>query len=181
MKVNAYINSTHTNTWGVVFGDTSLTALMTLPPKKSYITNKSSLIHGKLVLSKSTNAPKYDERDVSLVFYLRANSLPQFLTRYHAFAQQFDGGEFTLKLEVTEGLTTWTEQYTLLFVSCTQFSQFNGRLGKFTLKVNEPDPTNRTYSVVTETPESSNSNSDPSTPVETPTPSGEESPNTEND
>jgi len=167
MKVKAYINDTPTNNWGIVFGDTSLTALMTLPPKKSYITNKSSLIHGKLVLSKNNNAPKYDERDVSLVFYLRANSLPQFLTRYHTFAQQFDGGEFTLKIEVTEGLVTWTEEYTLLFVSCTQFSQFNGRLGKFTLKVNEPDPTNRVYSVETHT--ESNTEPDieqPLTPVE---------------
>lgn len=42
-------------TYGIIFGEDSLTALMTPPPVKPYIENKSALVHGKQVLNDEDN------------------------------------------------------------------------------------------------------------------------------
>lgn len=52
MRGECYINNKDAHDeWGLIFGETSLTALLTPAPVKGYIENKSALIHGKQVLS----------------------------------------------------------------------------------------------------------------------------------
>ncbi len=146
-NVRIYINSASQDTktkWGVFFTDNSVTALMTPPPKKSYITNKSALSHGKQVLTADGNLPKTDERDVQLTFGLKADSLARFIMQYRSFVSELKKGDIDLTLHVWEGGTYFRETYHLKYVSCSQYSEYNGRLAKFVLKLNEPNPENRT-------------------------------------
>lgn len=145
-NVKVYINSTSQTTekrWGVFFSETSVTNLMTPAPKKAYITNKSALSHGKQVLTSGGNVPKTDERDVQLIFGLRAKSLAQFLMQYRSFVNELEKGAIDLTIHITEGSTYYKETYYLNYVSCNQYAEYNGRLAKFVIKFNEPNPKNR--------------------------------------
>lgn len=139
MRGECYINNKDAHDeWGVIFGDNSFTALLTPAPVKSYVENKSALIHGKQVLSGEENPPKVDERDVQLTFAIKANNLTEFLTRYANFVTELEKGKLDIRTKYQPGVV-----YHLLYISCQQFKQFNGRLGKFVLKLNEPNPKNR--------------------------------------
>lgn len=139
MKGECYINGKDAHEeWGLIFGESSLTALMTPAPVKAYIQNKSALIHGKQVLSGSVNPPKIDERDVQLVFGIKAKNMTDFLTKYSSFVEELEKGWLDISTKYQPGVV-----YHLLYVSCQQFSQYNGRLGKFVLKLNEPNPKHR--------------------------------------
>lgn len=124
--------------YGVIFGSDSFTALLTPAPVKAYIENKSALSHGKQVLNDQDLPPKLDERDLQLTFYLRANSMEQFLTRYAAFTAVLQAGKVEIRTKYQPKVT-----YRCNYISCAQFTQFNGRLAKFVLKLNEPNPNNR--------------------------------------
>lgn len=145
-NVEVYINSTSQTTekrWGVFFTDTSVTNLMTPAPKKSYISNKSALSHGKQVLTSGGNAPKTDERDVQLTFCLKAKSLSKFLMQYRSFVNELEKGAIDLTLHIWDGETYYKETFYLNYISCSQYMEYNGRLAKFVIKFNEPNPKNR--------------------------------------
>ena len=148
--ITTYINDTTLTTerkWGVFIAETSLTALMTPPPMKSYVSNKSTLIDGIQVLEENNNTgqvPKVDEREIQLVLGLRANSLAQFMARYRSFCDELKKRKLILTVVVSEGESSFSETYHLLYNSCSQYSEFNGRLARFVLKVTEPNPTKRT-------------------------------------
>lgn len=124
--------------YGIIFGAESFTTLLTPPPVKAYIENKSALTHGKQVLSGEDNPPKLDERDIQLTFFLKAKNLTQFLARYTSFSELLKAGKVDIRTKYQPNVT-----YHCNYISCTQFSQFNGRLAKFVLKLNEPNPNNR--------------------------------------
>ena len=116
---------------------------MTPPPKKSYIKNKSALSHGTQVLSDSGTNPKTDERNVQLTFGLHATSLAKFFMQYRSFVTELKKGVIDLTVHVWEGSTYIKETYYLKYVSCNQYAEYNGRLAKFVIKFNEPNPENR--------------------------------------
>lgn len=120
--------------WGVVFGDGSLNALMTPAPVKAAIENKSRIIDGKQVIPSG----KLDARDVSLTLYIRAENQTQFNQRLAAFITAIRQGIITLKTKFEPEVV-----YRLMYLSCTQFTQCRGRLGKFVVRFNEPNPVNR--------------------------------------
>lgn len=124
--------------YGITFGMGGLTALMTPPPVKAYIENKSALSHGKQVLNGVDCPPKLDERDIQLSFYLHAKDREQFLKRYEDFCKVLQGGKVDIRTKYQPKVT-----YRCIYISCTQYSEFNGRLAKFVLKLNEPNPNNR--------------------------------------
>lgn len=124
--------------YGVSFGSDSFTTLLAPAPVKAYIENKSALSHGKQVLNDEELPPKLDERDIQLTFFLRANSMEQFLTRYAAFTAVLQAGKVEIRTKYQPKVT-----YRCNYISCAQFTQFNGRLAKFVLKLNEPNPNNR--------------------------------------
>lgn len=139
MKGECFINNKDTfTTWGIILGSESFTNLLTPPPLKAYIENKSALMDGKQVLNDENHAPKLDERDIQITFFLQARTLEQFLQRYASFTQELSKGKLDIRTKYQPGVT-----YHCNYVSCAQFAQFNGRLGKFVLKVNEPNPNNR--------------------------------------
>ena len=139
MKGECFINGKDAFTmWGIMFAETSFSALLTPAPVKDYIKNKSALLDGTQVVCDEYVHPKVDERDVQLVFGLKAKNLTEFLSKYSSFSEELQKGILDVRTKYQPGVT-----YHLLYVSCTQFTQFNGRLGRFVLKVNEPNPMNR--------------------------------------
>lgn len=139
MVGEVYINGKDAQTeYGVIFGEDSFTALLTPAPVKSYITNGSALIHGKQVLVNDDVHPKLSDRDVQLTFYLKARNLQEFLNRYSKFTQMLQNGRVDIRTKYQPTVT-----YRCNYVSCAQFTQFNGRLAKFVLKLNESDPNDR--------------------------------------
>ena len=124
--------------WGVILPDTSVSQLMAFAPLKPFVSNKTRLDDGVQVI---TTGAKVDERDLTLVFYIKASTLTQYNQRINALETVFRNGSFTLWVAERPN-----DYYRLIYQSCSQFTQFNGRLAKFTLKVTEPDPTNRSAS-----------------------------------
>lgn len=147
-NVKVYINSSTQTTeqkWGVSFTDSSVTALMTPAPKKEYIKNKSPLKHGTQVLTSNSAIPKTDERTVQLTFFLKAPTLASFLMKYRAFVNELKKGAINLTMHIWENKTYFKETYHLIYQSCNQYSEFNGHLAKFVIKLSEPNPENRTF------------------------------------
>lgn len=146
-NADIYINSTTYTAeqqWGIVFTNEALTALMTPASKKEYIKNESPLVDGEEILSMDGFVPKTAARDVQLTFGLKASSLADFFMKYRSFVKELDKGTIDLTVHVWEGTTFFKETYHLIYLSCPQYSEFNGRLAKFVLKVREPNPKNRT-------------------------------------
>ena len=121
--------------WGISMDDTSLSALMTPAPNKGFIENKSRLESGKRLV---TVNPKLDERSLTLQINLVASSEAQFFARYESFCKELATGILDIKTKYQPEVV-----YRTIYQSCSQFSQFMQGIGKFSLKLNEPDPTNR--------------------------------------
>lgn len=122
-------------TWGMSFEDGALSALMTPAPNKELIQNKSRLTHGKSVIT--TNV-KVDEREISLPFHIVASSKADFFSKYNSFCSVLAGGVLDVSSKYQSGVV-----YHLIYLSCTQFGEYQRDMAKFVLKVCEPDPTNR--------------------------------------
>lgn len=122
--------------YGLSLDQTALSALMTPAANKENIKNTSRLEHGSRI---TPTAPKKAERSVTLAFNLTAKDEEQFMSRYAKICDEIlDGGYIEMKTSFQEGVV-----YKMFYESCTQFSQFRQSLGKFSLKLNEPNPTDR--------------------------------------
>lgn len=136
MKNELFINGNDAyEKWGISLSEGSLTALLTPPTMKGAITNESRLQHGKQVY----NIAKVDSRQVSLELHFSAHSRDEFFNKYLSFCEELKKG----KLEI---ITKYQPDvvYRFLYLSCTQFKQFNLGIAKFTLKLDEYNPTGRT-------------------------------------
>lgn len=131
-EVDAY------TTYGISLAPDSLSLLMTPPPLKDYIENVSALEHGRRIL---TNViPKYDSREITLILNISAPTEAAFLSRYSAFCTNvLDGGVIKIRTSFQPTVT-----YHFLYKSCTSFAQYRMGVGKFSLKLIEPNPANRT-------------------------------------
>ena len=139
MKGECFINNKDAfTTWGIRMSETAFTALLSPAPVKAYIQNKSAAIHGKQVLCNAQVSPKVDERSVQLSFSIQAKDLDSFLASFASFTKELQQGKLDIRTKYEPNVT-----YHFLYLSCNQFKQFNGRLGKFVLKLNEPNPMNR--------------------------------------
>jgi len=125
------------DTWGVSFEDGALAALMTPPAVKSYVTNTSRLEDGKRVVVYN---PRYDSRDITLEMHLVAKDKADFLSKYGNFCDD------VLKKGYLYIETVYQPDvvYHCVYNSCTQYSQLINGLAKFSLKLTEPNPANRT-------------------------------------
>ena len=142
------------DSYGVSFSQKSLSLLMTPAPNKAAIENKSRLEHGKRVVRKPQYVKK-DERNVDLEMHLAAPDKTAFWQRYNGFCQDWlDKGFFDIAIShvtntngatVTVGQTSYgtLSVFRMTYLSCTQFSEFQQQLAKYTLRLNEPDPSNR--------------------------------------
>lgn len=124
------------NTFGVNMGDGFLNSIMSFTPIKSFIENKSRLEDGKQVLY---NTPKYDERDVTLTFYIEGNTQDEYLQNYNAFQAELKKGLIELKIPALN-----SEIYRLTYLNSQNYSMNRSRtFSKFSVKFNEPNPANR--------------------------------------
>lgn len=137
MKGELYINGKDAYlTWGISMDDTSLSELMTPPANKAFIENESRLQHGKRVV---TVNPKLDQRNLTLQINLTATTETQFFARYSGFCRELATGLLHIKTKYQPGVV-----YKTMYLSCSQFSQFMRGIGKFSLKLCEPNPADRT-------------------------------------
>lgn len=122
--------------YGISLDQSALSTLMTPAPNKEYIKNSSRLEDGSRV-TKST--PRKNERSVTLSFNLTAKDEEQFMDRYARICDELlAGGYIELKTSFQKNVV-----YKMYYESCSQFSQFRQSIGKFSLKLNEPNPTDR--------------------------------------
>lgn len=136
MTGELYINGKDAyKTWGVSLTDSGLSALMTPAPNKDYIENKSRIEHGKSVIN---NSVKVDERNITLPINLTASNKNEFFSRYSSFCEELAKGYMEIRTSYQPNVL-----YRMYYLSCSQFSQFMNGIGKFSLKLNEPDPTDR--------------------------------------
>lgn len=136
-KGQLYINGKDAYlTWGVIMDDTALSTLMTPAPNKEFISNKYRSKDGKRIIKHN---PRLDERDITVGFSMGAKTKEAFLANYAKFCEDvLANGEMTINTSFQPSI-----YYRCVYVSCTQFSQFMRELAKFSLKLNEPDPSDR--------------------------------------
>lgn len=126
-------------TWGISMDDTALSALMTPAPNKEFIENKSRMRHGKSIIAVN---PNKDERDLTLQIHLTASDKTAFFERYNSFCAELDTGVLEIRTIYQPDVV-----YRTIYISCSQFSEFAQGIGKFVLKLNEPNPKNRNVQV----------------------------------
>ena len=121
--------------YGLSLESSGLSALMTPPPNKEYIENKSRLEHGKRVVPAN---PKVDEREVNIICHIKASSKEKFLSQYSKLCEVFAAGKLDISTSYQPNVV-----YRMIYQSCSQFTEYRLGLAKFTLRLNEPNPTNR--------------------------------------
>lgn len=122
--------------YGIFMDDTALSTLMTPAPNKEFISNKYRSKDGKSVIRHN---PRLDEREITIAFNMSAKTSDEFLSNYGKFCEEvLASGQVTIHTSFQP--TVW---YRCIYLSCTQFSEFMRELAKFSLKLNEPDPTDR--------------------------------------
>ena len=123
-------------TWGIILDETALSTLMTPAPNKEFISNKYRSKDGKSVIKHN---PRLDEREITLPFNMTAKDSDTFMTNYARFCEEvLAKGELVIHTRFQPNV--W---YRCIYLSCTQFSQFIPEMAKFSLKLNEPDPSDR--------------------------------------
>ena len=137
MKDELYLNGKDAyTTWGISMNDTSLSELMTPTSNKEFIENESRIEHGKRVL---VTKSKLDARNLTLTINLIASNQGQFFERYNGFCEELATGVLEVRTKYQPNVV-----YRTIYQSCSQFSQFMRGIGKFTLKLYEPNPNDRT-------------------------------------
>lgn len=102
---------------------------------KEYTTNKSPLRDGKEV---DPTPPKVDERDITLTLYVEGKTEVIMESRLDALEAVLRSGLLEIRIPRHNN-----KIYRVNYISCTQFADYNGRLAKFILKFNEPNPNDR--------------------------------------
>lgn len=122
--------------WGISMDSTALTALMTPAPMKDFISNESRLEHG---ISVTNINPKKAQRELTLAFNLIANSMEDFLQKYNDFCNNVLAQSLlVINTKYQPGVF-----YKCYYISCSQFAEYNMTMGKFILKLVEPNPDDR--------------------------------------
>lgn len=123
--------------WGVSLDGTALSTLMTPAPLKDMIENSVATEHGKRVVR---TGRKLNERTITLGFNLTADTKEHFLTKYGNFCTYVLAlGQIDLATKYQAGVV-----YHLDYISCQNFGEYQREIAKFSLRVVEPNPGNRT-------------------------------------
>ena len=134
-----YINGKDAwTTWGVSMGDGFLDALDAPLSMKDYIENESRLENGKHV--DTTNA-KISSREITLQFTITGNDENDYRTKKKSFQTELQSGKFTVKVPI---LGNEVFKFVYTGKSISYGLSLSRRFGRFSTKVSEPDPTDRT-------------------------------------
>lgn len=125
--------------WGIIANTKLMSALLAPPSVKDPIQSESRLEHGTRTIIPQGSV-KLAKRDITLEVGLTAPNLTEFYTRYNSFIEELTSGWLTIASpKFLPGVI-----FNCRYVSCTQFTNYNGRIAKFILKLEEPNPANRT-------------------------------------
>lgn len=137
MTGETFINNKDISTYyGARLIETSFDNLKLPAPRKAYVENKSRLDPGKQVFISN---PQPDERIVQLTFDIVGTSITDYLTKFDALVAELNIGEVALKVVPLRTIyNLYTESYMSLStgIGITE--------GKLLVKLNEPNPTDRT-------------------------------------
>lgn len=123
--------------WGVNMGDNFLNVLLTPPPVKEYIENKSRTEDGKKVLFDNK---KNDERDMTLTFTIQGDNQSDYLSKYKAFMAEMYSGMVSIKVPVLG-----SDVYHVYYKNAASYAMSLDRtFSKISMKVCEPNPAERT-------------------------------------
>lgn len=128
--------------WGAYLLDGSVSALLMPPATKAYISNESRMQDGKRVIrtDKTGNSlTRVAARDITLLIGITAYGYADLMAKLDGLTAELRKDTAAVKVRET-GNTV----YHLDYVSCNNFSQLRGRLAKYALKFNEPNPADRT-------------------------------------
>lgn len=124
------------STWGVCMGNGFLEALLTPPPSKELISNKSRVEHGKRVIA---NNPKVDERELTLYFTIQGGTPASYIERYKSFMNEIGSGIVTISVPALGN-----EKYRVYYKNAISYSMNISRtFSKLAVKMCEPNPGNR--------------------------------------
>ena len=138
MKGELFINGKDAYTeWGVSMDTASLSALMTPAGNKDLPENKSRLEHGKRVIT-DAKVIKIEERQLTLTINLTARNEVEFFSRYSSFCNELATGKLNIRTKYQPEV-----MYRTIYKSCNQFSQFMRGIAHFSLRLEEPNPTDR--------------------------------------
>lgn len=124
------------DTWGVSMGDGFLNSILTPPPVKDYIENKSRLEDGKRVIF---NNKKYDEREFNLIFTLKGSNQSDYISKFKAFMSEMTSGLVSINIPAIGD-----DVYHVYYNNSTSFAfSIDHTFSKIAMKVCEPNPANR--------------------------------------
>ena len=122
--------------FGLRMSEDFIPALLTPPPLKDFIENKSRNKNGKTVIYFN---PVFDERDVTLTFTIEGLNKSDYKSKFDLFMAELKKGK--VEIQVPDG---GNEIYRLTYKSSSNFGINRQRtFSKISIKFNEPDPDNR--------------------------------------
>lgn len=124
-------------TWGVIAPPTLHAVLLAPAAAKDPIQTEVRTEHGTRTVI-AGGGVMLQKRELSLELHMRARNITEFNARFANFLDIFTAGWIMVESSLTPGLV-----FRCRYVSCTQFTAYNGRLAKFILRLEEPDPSNR--------------------------------------
>lgn len=137
MKGDLFINGKDAfEIWGVNMNEGFLNNLLTPPPAKGYVENKSRLENGKQIVFDNE---KEDEREISLVFTIKGTSQSDYLSKFRAFMAEMSTGLVAVNVPVIG-----SEKFRVYYKNSVSFAiSVDRTFSKIAIKVFEPDPSNR--------------------------------------
>ena len=134
-----FINGHDASYYGITFDDSAVSALLTPAPAKERIKNKIRTQHGTKV-TKGENTEKVDERSLNLNFNIHALNKADFFDKYGKFCSEvLETGHVNISTTFIPNM-----EFKCLYESCPQMQEFRFQLGKYQLRLNEPNPKDRT-------------------------------------
>ena len=123
--------------YGVSLEGEGMSKLMTPAPHKEPVQNKNLAMNGTSIVG---GVGYKDVKTLSVPMHLTAATRADFLELYALFCTEIlDAGWIHIKTKYQAGVV-----YHFRYVDCQPFSEYNMKMAKFTLSLEEPNPNNRT-------------------------------------
>lgn len=123
------------NTYGIFLGNNSIDILQTPPPAKKRISNESRLLPGIQIIDGKNIL---NARNVTLVFYCKGSNYTDIHNKITDFTNELLEGIAIITLNDMPSI-----KFKLDYNSSSSFKQCRGRLAKFSMTFNEPNPNDR--------------------------------------
>lgn len=138
MKGELIINNVDAyEAWGVSMGKGFLDAIDSFVPMKDYVTNKSRLMHGEMVL---LGTPKVDSREVTLSFTISGTSENDYRIKRNMFELELQKGLIAINVP-----SLGYEVYKLIYLGKSPSYNMNlaRTFSEVSIRFKEPNPIDR--------------------------------------